>query len=39
VFEVLAPVLIGGTAERLFSKFHPPLAYDVNADDYRRENA
>ena len=39
VFEVLAPVLIGGTAERSFSKFHAPLAYDVNADDYRRENA
>jgi hypothetical protein len=39
MFEVLAPVLIDGTAERSFSKFHPPLAYDVNADDYRRENA
>ena len=39
VFDVLAPVLIGGMAERSFSKFHAPLAYDVNADDYRRENA
>jgi hypothetical protein len=39
VFDVLAPVLIGGMAQRSFSKFHAPLAYDVNADDYRRENA
>jgi hypothetical protein len=39
VFDVLAPVLIGGRARRTPSKFQPPLAYDVNADDHRRENA
>jgi hypothetical protein len=39
VFDVLAPVLIGGGARRTPSKFQPPLAYDVNADDHRRENA
>jgi hypothetical protein len=39
VFEALAPVLIGGTAERTPSRFQPPLAFGVNADDYRREDA
>lgn len=39
VFDVLAPVLIGGRARRTPSKFQPPLAYDVNADDQRREDA
>jgi hypothetical protein len=39
VFDVLAPVLIGGRARRTPTKSHPPLAYDVNADDHLRENA
>jgi hypothetical protein len=39
VFDVLAPVLIGGRARRTPTKFQPPLAYDVNADDHRREDA
>jgi hypothetical protein len=39
VFEALAPVLIGGMAERWPGRSHPPLAFGVNADDYRREDA
>ena len=39
VFEALAPVLIGGLAERWPGRSHPPLAFGVNADDYRREDA
>lgn len=39
VFDVLAPVLIGGMTRRTPTKFQPPLAYGVNADDHRREDA
>jgi hypothetical protein len=39
VFEALAPVLIGGMTERWPGRSHPPLAFGVNADDYRREGA
>jgi hypothetical protein len=39
VFDVLAPVLIGGRAERWPGSPDRPLAFDVNADDYRRDDA
>lgn len=38
VFDVLAPVLIPGKARRPPGRSQPPLAYGVNAGEYRHEH-